>query len=282
MESHDEAYALRCMEIVGGNAAYDNSFSVAGMDAFVFSAPYEGHATGGDIHYISTCGHGRIVRFAVADVSGHGSDVAELSHRLRALMRKHINTLNQTRFLKSLNNEFARLAESGKFATAVLTSYFAPTDEIVICNAGHPPPLFYRAAGREWRLLTDEAPGPDQSAANLPLGIIDGTNYCQFSIKLEPHDVIVLYSDSLIEAHNDDDRLLEPAGLLRLARGLDPTEPHQFQRDLLAAVRSFGGGGALNDDVTLIVLYHNASDPPRMSWGEYFTVVGKALGLVPV
>jgi hypothetical protein len=68
-------HALQCMEIWGGNRAAREWVSVTGIDAYVFSLPYGGQSSGGDIHYVSLCGGGKIARFAVADVSGHGDAV---------------------------------------------------------------------------------------------------------------------------------------------------------------------------------------------------------------
>lgn len=45
---------LQCMEIWGDNTAIENAIAVPGMDAWVYSEPYEGHKAGGDIHYVST------------------------------------------------------------------------------------------------------------------------------------------------------------------------------------------------------------------------------------
>ena len=274
--------SLRCMEIWGGNQAFDNAISVSGMDAWLYSRPYRDADSGGDIYYVSTCGHGRIARFAVADVAGHGAHVGRLGARLRMLMRKHINTLDQARFVRMLNEEFLRFDAGGKFATALLTSYYAPTDDLVVCNAGHPPPLWYRADTDTWQLLTQSSPQTVNKVFNLPLGIIEPTPYFQFAVKLARNDVILIHTDSLTEATNKQGRQLTSEGLLNLARKLDPTEPQRIKDAVLAAVRAYQGHDDFTDDVTLLVLHHNAADPPRMSVTDYATVMGKALRLIKV
>ena len=85
---------MRCMEVWGGNRTSRESFDLPGADAYLFSRAFEG-ARGGDIHYISTCGHGDIVRFLIADVAGHGTKVANVAARFKQLVSKHINTLDQ-------------------------------------------------------------------------------------------------------------------------------------------------------------------------------------------
>jgi hypothetical protein len=61
---------------------------------------------GGDIHYLSTCGHSAVLRFAIADVAGHGAEVADVASRFKRLIVKHINKLDQSRLARSLNEEF--------------------------------------------------------------------------------------------------------------------------------------------------------------------------------
>lgn len=273
---------LRCMEIWGGNEAFDNAVSVSGMDAWVHSRPFKGQVAGGDIHYISTCGHGQIARFAVADVAGHGADVGHLSGRLRRLMRKHINTLDQSRFVRALNKEFIESDPESIFATALLTSYFAPTHDLIVCNAGHPPPLWYRADRGEWQFLSFDSPDTSEAVFNLPIGVIEPTSFHQFAVRLGKDDLLVIYTDWLIEAMSPGEEMLGAEGVLELARSLDPTRPQTVKDQLLDAVAKFQHHRPVNDDVTLVVLYHNAAPPPRLTIAEYAAVVGKALHLLKV
>jgi serine phosphatase RsbU (regulator of sigma subunit) len=269
------------MEIWGGNQAFDNALSVPGVDAWVYSQPYGGSERGGDIHYVSLCGGNKIARFAVADVSGHGASVGELASRLRSLMKSHINKVDQTRFLRALNREFEQMAQMGQFATAILVTYFAPTDHLVVCNAGHPPPLWYRAADGQWRYLQHEA-GESKGPSNLPLGIVAPTEYYQFAVRLGKDDVVLVYSDSLSESMDASGRMLGSEGLLNLVRSVDVGEPQRIKDAVLQRVDDFRGGGPQQDDVTLMVLHHNAAPAGRQSVGEMLTVIGKMVGLIRV
>jgi serine phosphatase RsbU (regulator of sigma subunit) len=136
----------------------------------------------------------------VADVSGHGQAVAEMSASLRTLMRKNINSKSQTGLVRALNRQFAELAQMSRFATAVVATYLAHRRRLTVCNAGHPHPLWYRAATGRWALLAPEAAAEDVGASNLPLGLDDETPYDQFSVPLGPDDVVMVYTDALMEA----------------------------------------------------------------------------------
>jgi serine phosphatase RsbU (regulator of sigma subunit) len=61
------------------------------------------------------------------------------------------------------------LSRQGTFATAIVTTFFAPSRRLMICNAGHPRPLLYRAATKQWELLThEESERPIKAATNSP------------------------------------------------------------------------------------------------------------------
>ncbi len=275
-----ETHHMRCMEVWGGTAAADEAVSAPGLDVFVRAEPYHGDAAGGDIHYLSMCGSGSITRFLVADVAGHGEQVAGLAASLRALVRRHINRVDGTKLARSLNDEFAALSSSGRFATAISCTYFAPTDQMVVVNAGHPRPLWYRAATGTWQLLDTECEAVDDAGPkNLPLGVIGGTGYEQFAVTLERGDVVLLYTDALMEAADPTGRQLGEQGLLALARTTGADRPSCVSRQLLQAVATYRGGAPADDDVTLVAIHHNASDPPTPSLGELVTTVAKMMGL---
>lgn len=255
-------HQLQCMEVYGGVTAAEEQVSTPGLDGWLFSRPYaDGHA-GGDIHYLSLCGHGFITRLVIADVAGHGETVSEVAQTLRDLMKRHINTPDQTALVGDLNGEFSDLARGGTFATALLGTYFAADDSLVTCNAGHPRPLWYRAQADEWALLHEDLRAPSVEIRDLPLGVMGQVGYSQFAVPLGRDDLLVMYTDSLMEARDGQGRVLRESGLLELARQAPRGAPDELGRYLLEAVRAYGQGQPLRDDVTLLVLHHNADDPP--------------------
>lgn len=284
LEAQRAGHQMACMEIWGGSSHVDDGISVPGIDAHVMSRPFEGDAEGGDIHYVSTCGVGNISRFIVADVAGHGSAVSSLSRELRRLMRKHINTLDQTRFVRALNEQFLQLANQGVFATALAATYFAPTHQLLTCNAGHPRPLWRRASEGRWSALDYDSPEVSSSPGdgNLPIGIIEPTEYAQFAIELAPGDSVLIYSDSLIEARDEAGHQIGEKGLLELAAKLDADEPQRFLSDLLGSLQERAGASSLGDDVTALLLRHTGHEPPRQSVGERLRVMAKMIGIAPV
>ena len=283
IDQASDRHTLQCMEIWGGIEPVERTVATPGLDLWVFSQPYQGDEQGGDVHYVTLCGGGVITRIVVADVSGHGASVAEFSSSLRALLRKNINQKSQKRLVGQVNRQFAELAGLRRFATALVTTYLASTDRIAICNAGHPSPLYYRATDGRWSLISPEA-GNTTGLTNLPLGLDDATRYPSFNLDLGRGDLVVFYTDAMIEAADPSGRLLGEPGLLEAARQLDlaDTRPSTIGPALLKAVARHRQGEAAADDVTLVVVRHNAGASPRLSLAQKVDVYAKVFGLKPV
>lgn len=274
------AHSLQCMEVWGGNRAFEGGVSIPGIDAWVYSQPFHAQVSGGDIHYVSMCGEGRVGRFILADVAGHGPAVSNLAMRLRKLMRKSIGQPDQTEIARGLNREFGRLSQKGIFATAAIMTYFAPTDQMMCCLAGHPRPLWYQAPKRRWRLL-QPLESDTREFRHLPLGVIDPTPYGQFAVTLDPDDLVIAYTDALVEACASDGQPLGESGLLSLAETIGAGQPASMGRQLIAAVDRASGRTAAtrDDDLTLLVLHHNAVNPRPVTIGHRLRMMAKMLGI---
>lgn len=277
-----QQHTLQCMEVWGGNRAVENGVVMPGLDAWVFSRPYIGTAgrgasddtsRGGDIHYVTSCATGRITRIVVADVSGHGEKVADTAVELRRLLGRFSNYVDQERVVAEIDQHFAALGEAnerhaGLFATAVVATYWAPTEEITLCNAGHPRPLRFAARSGRWSVYLTNADSDAKEPTNLPLGIGVAGKHPQSAFRLRPGELLLFYTDSLIEARRADGRQLGEAGLLELVMQLDASAPETLIRRLLASVAQWRDGHEptdelpeFDDDVTLVLIRPNALGP---------------------
>jgi len=258
-----EPQVMQCMEVWGGNQVVNCGVVMAGLDAWAYSQPYDDADSGGDLYYVSSCATGRITRLLVADVSGHGQTVSSVAGGLRNLMRRFVNFVDQSVFVREMNEKFAAISESNSFATAVVTTFLATKSKLSVSNAGHPPPLIYRHRKKKWYWLEAEEieKHDDGGPSNIPLGIIDGTDYEQFEIKLDVGDIVLCYTDSLTESHDANGNLLGQEGLMRLIQKVDPGEPSQIIEQLLDAVRNEATGNLTEDDVTILLFRANGLAP---------------------
>jgi hypothetical protein len=245
---------MTCMEIWGGTRAVSRAVQMDGLDVWVYSRPYESARNGGDIYYASSCATGRINRLLLADVCGHGSDVADTAKGLRNLMRRYVNCLDQTRFVRSMNEQFTADNKPGCFATAVVTTYFAPSNTLAVCNAGHPSPLIYRAATGKWSAVEVMTAVDRDNLSNMPLGIIEVADYGQTEMQLNKGDLLLCYTDALSEARNGAGELIGTGGLLELVDKLDPGRPQTLIDQLLGKIAALDRANLGRDDVTAMLL----------------------------
>jgi phosphoserine phosphatase RsbU/P len=204
----------------------------------------------------------------LADVAGHGDSVAATAADLRALMRRFVNRLDQTEFVRLLNQQFTALSQEGTLATAIVGTFFAPSGRLTVCNAGHPRPLLYRAAQRQWNFLGHEGLGAQSTPSNIPLGLLEMSEYEQFDVELESGDCVLSYTDALMESNDADGQMLGETGVLRIARLLgDVIEPQKLIEALLGEIAERFPKNLSEDDVTVLVVRANGRQP-GYSFGE--------------
>ena len=251
---------MQCMEVWGGSQLTNRGVEFSGLDAWVYSKPYQEAESGGDIYYASSCATGRISRLLLADVSGHGSKVADMATDLKTLMRRFVNRLDQTEFVSLLNKQFSEQSRNGIFATAIVTTFFAPSRRLIVCNAGHPRPLFYSVSTKKWELLGDHGDAGDSRLRNLPLGIIPMTEYEQFDVELQPGDCVVSYTDALIESLDHEGQELGETGLLKIVLSLGDVEPNRLIETVLKEIGERYPTNLSEDDVTMLVVQANGRE----------------------
>ncbi|BAL90033.1 putative magnesium/manganese-dependent protein phosphatase [Actinoplanes missouriensis 431] len=146
---------------------------------------------GGDWYHAAAVRDGSVL-LAVGDVAGHGTPaattMAQLRHALRALT---VITSDPGALLGHLNQLTCELgAQTPEVAaTAVIARYDPARGELVWAQAGHPPPLL-NSGGRTRPLI--RPPGP-------MLGVVDGAAYPEAVTGFLPGDVLLLYTDGLVE-----------------------------------------------------------------------------------
>lgn len=275
----ESEYRLDCLEVWGGSGEADRRVEVTGLDVWVWSSPAQ-QVAGGDLYFISMCACAEVSRFFVADVSGHDAEAAGLAGRLRKLMRRHINKPDQTRLAQALNRDFDRISGQGKFATALLATFFPPSRHLMVCNAGHPRPLCYNARRQTWVPLDPKAPLAVEDTRNLPLGIIEDTPFRQFAVKMEPGDLILIYTDGVTETHDQASKMMGEQGLIDLLSSTDPEKPEALIPAIQSRMRSANHAKLSPDDRTVMVLRANGQRTPEQGLSKRLRVMAKMFGLI--
>lgn len=267
---------MQCMEVWGGSQLTTSGVELGGLDVWVYSKPFGEAQRGGDVYYVSSCATGRISRVLLADVSGHGNSVASTAADLRTLMRRFVNRLDQKEFVRLLNEQFTALSRHDTFATAVVTTFFAPSRRLSLCNAGHPRPLLFRVSDSSWSFLGQHDHPEKKGQGNIPLGIFQIADYEQFDVELEPGDCIINYTDAFIESCDADGEMLGEEGLLRIVKLLGDVPAEKLIPSLVQEITDRYPKNLAADDVTLLVVRANGGSLD-FSLGEKISAFGRFL-----
>ena len=253
--SDQAGYQLDCTEVWGGNNVADKLVKLPGLVGLIHSKPVEPATSGGDLYYVSACDKRLLSRVVLADVAGHGEAVEGISTRLRMLVKKYINTFDQSALMREINEAFYNQNEDlAQYATAVVLSHDCRTGELIFASAGHPPTLWYHASQKEWSWLHERTTDSVETFEGLPLGLVPGTEYEQTRVRFAEGDLLILYTDGITECANKSDKELGYEGLRDLLRGL-PVEPSIATASaLVTAVEEFRGSTPCRDDQSVIVL----------------------------
>ena len=203
---------------------------------------------GGD-YYDFLAGHG-VVSLLVADVSGHSIGSALMMAMARSILRREIGEGKRPAEVLAAANVtlFEDLVNSALFITAFCARYDPATRELAYANAGHNLPLLRRADDTLEELDTDGA----------ALGVLDDVAFEERRTLLAPGEILVLYTDGVVEARAPDG---EPFGEGRLGAliGAAAQGPDVLADDVYTAVHAHTGDIPQQDDVTLVVLHCDAA-----------------------
>jgi hypothetical protein len=255
---------MNCMELWGGHGATNNRLRRPGLDVLIWSDPRNStDAGGGDLHLLSSCASGRITRMLLADVCGFGPLFADISSELRELLKRNVNTIKQSRAVREMSCRLDEAAHRGGFASTLMSTYFAPTRSFALCNAGHPPPLLYRAADANWSVLRN-TPSP-ASVADTFSGVLRSEEYQQFKTNLAIGDMVLSYSNSLTECRRSDGVTMGLNGLVERLRELDPARPADIGPSLANHIRDEHPENLSKEDATILLC--RATETP-VTWRD--------------
>ncbi len=174
-------------------------------------------------------------------------------------MRRNVNCIKQTRFVRAMNWKFVPFSDQGGFATAVASTFFARTMMFTLSNAGHPALLLLRKNTTAWSELKLQATD-SRRVTDLPLGILDDATYGQVQIPFQPGDAVLCYSDAVSESIDSDGRQPGQSGVLHLVRSLDAEAPEDVIPELAVRLKRLSADN-LEHDVTLMISQATGSGP---------------------
>ncbi|HKY05674.1 MAG TPA: SpoIIE family protein phosphatase, partial [Blastocatellia bacterium] len=151
---------------------------------------------GGDYYdFIQRKRDNRLV-VAVGDVSGKGTGAALLMSSLHAAVRAQSQArASISEVMSEISQYIYENSPPNKYLTLFYGAIEPETGELSYSNGGHNTPILMRRTGEI--VMLDKG--------GLPVGLMPGVQYCEDSVRFEPGDVLVIYSDGITESVNDRD-----------------------------------------------------------------------------
>ncbi len=182
----------------------------------------------------------------VCDVAGKGIPASLIMVIIRTIV--HIEQRSSYRLrelLDLINRGIASDLGADRFATACIFTYRGDSRSFTFANGGHHPALLLRHGAEAFEEL--DTPG-------IPVGIEAETRYAETSTTLEPGDLVILYTDGIIEAKNSEGERFEEERLRRVIKRAREGSANAIISAILEDVEAFVSGAPQHDDQTLIVL----------------------------
>lgn len=183
----------------------------------------------------------------IADVADKGMGSALYMALCRTLIRTFAlhDVAQPERVLWEANRRILMDARANLFVTVFYGALDLQSGVLTYCNAGHTPPLLRRAARQEVELLGN---------TGMPLGIEEEPPLRQAQVHLEERDVLLLYTDGVTDAQNDQGEFIGREYLLELVKELPEVTSQAYQEAILQRIRQFTGNAPQFDDITLVLL----------------------------
>jgi len=220
--------------------------NVPGYDVFGWYRSAE-RTTGDFYDFVPTKGGGLGV--VVGDVTGHGIGPALIMATAQSALRSLLKILRDpAAVVTEVNQDLGPRMDDGLFLT-LFTCLFAPDGKVRVLNAGHTPPLVWRAKTKTIERLRGDGPA---------IGMDDEFQYVEGPpIQLEEGDALFAFTDGFVEARSiaDPDKLFDETGVREVIEreANAGKSAKEITESLVQAALSFAGGKA-EDDMTIVAV----------------------------
>jgi serine phosphatase RsbU (regulator of sigma subunit) len=206
-------------------------------------------AIGGDFYEYLELPNGR-VGFALCDVSGKGPGAALLAAAIQGMLSAtaeadpdpavSIARLNRTLLRRSIDRRFATVAYG----------LIDDAGRLRLTSAGHNPSYLIRPGGGFSML----------DKGGLMVGAFPGLAYEQDELTLAPGEMVLLYSDGVTEAEDEEGGQFEQERLDACLKDAGRLSPHELVHHVLETVRTFAGERPQADDITILVVRYAGAE----------------------
>lgn len=200
-------------------------------------------AVGGDYYEVLQL-PGQKILIGMNDVSGHGVPASLVMSIFRSNFVYQVKKgagLHET--MNHINDLLVETTDSNLFVTSFTGIINLQQMQITYINAGHPSPMILRPGDTK-----------ELKANSMVIGIMGGIDLEPQVIEIEQGDILVLFTDGLLEAENPNEEMFGPERLAELILSHRNSTAAQLTDLIIEELRRFTGGEQFSDDVTLMIV----------------------------
>lgn len=186
------------------------------------------------------------IGIAVADVADKGVPAALYAALSRTLLRTMAITGRPPAAAVATANDLILADTRAELFVTLFYLILEPaTGQVSYVNAGHPPSLLVRVENGEVEELR---------TGGMAMGVLPSLEYEERTAHLDPGDVLILYTDGIVEASDNAGRFFGRGRLAEAARAARHEPAEQMGEWIEAAVAQFVAGAPQSDDLTLVIV----------------------------
>jgi len=202
-------------------------------------------SVGGDLYYFQQ--NGNKLHFIIGDVSDKGVPAALFMAKTVTLYSGALNdNLSPGDSFSHMNLALCQNNDACMFVTALCGTLDLDTGQLVMANAGHMHPI-QKTQSSSTELIVD---------GGLALGLMENIEYPNVMHTLEQKTSLLMYTDGISEAFNQEREQYEEARLLAFVAGAKDINADALGTSSLADVEKFVDGAEQSDDITLMVIHY--------------------------
>ncbi len=199
----------------------------------------------GDYFDVILARRDRIV-LTIADVAGKGIQSSMVMMMLRSVLHLVTNTTKDSAtILDWVNKGITGKIDMDHYATLAYASYCPGTHELDFASAGHQPMLYWKARTKEIELIKNSSD---------PIGVERGTNYKDIKLTVEKGDIIILFTDGLVETLNSEGHQYGIQTLSNVITENNAKSAKDIATEVRQNLQTFVGSASIHDDQTLLVM----------------------------
>jgi serine phosphatase RsbU (regulator of sigma subunit) len=186
------------------------------------------------------------VAFFVIDVCGHGVPAALITAMAKVSFGRYILTsVSPKTIFELVNAELCRFMPDGRYVTGFCAVLDTEKKELVFSRAGHPPTAYASALSNTVKYLSTGAP---------LIGAFPGCQFEESAIHVEIGDILVFYTDGLVESLNSKKEHYPLAEMEKIILGAKKTAADDVCSSIISSLKKFCGKTPQADDITVLVV----------------------------